>query len=126
MKQALEIHSEGCAAAAAILWFISARVRLKKRSIMRGGLGSGLDDRKTLLLLVYEQSRWSARAAIAAGFAALLAMLDGLLPKIQRATSKLEKDLQSDIAPWDNGAVRVSRIQFDCECVRPPQRIALS
>jgi hypothetical protein len=82
MKQALEIHSEGCAAAAAILWFISARVRLKKRSIMRGGLGSGLDDRKTLLLLVYEQSRWSARAAIAAGFAVLLAMLDGLLPKI--------------------------------------------
>jgi hypothetical protein len=82
MKQALEILSEGCAAAAAILWFMSARVRLKKRGIMRRGLGDGLADPKTVLLVVYEQSRWSARAAIAAGFAALFAMLDGLLPRI--------------------------------------------
>jgi hypothetical protein len=81
MKQALEILSESCAAAAAMLWFISARVRLKKRSIMRRGLGSGLDDPKTVLLLVYKQSRWSAWASIAAGLAALFAIADGLLPK---------------------------------------------
>jgi hypothetical protein len=80
MKQALEILSEGSAAVAAILWFISARVRLKKRG-MRRGLASGLDDPKTLLHLVYEQSRWSAWAAIAAGSAALFAIADGLLPK---------------------------------------------
>ena len=39
----------------------------------------------------YGQSGWSARTEMAAGFAALLEMLDGLLPKIQRATPKLEK-----------------------------------
>jgi hypothetical protein len=32
------------------------------------------------MLMVYEQSRWSAWAAIAAGLAALFALGDGLLP----------------------------------------------
>jgi hypothetical protein len=47
-------------------------------------------------------------------------------PTTQRATSNLGKNLQPSIVPWDNSGVRVSRIQFDCECVRPTQRIALS
>jgi hypothetical protein len=79
MKQTLEALSEGSATAAAILWFMSARVRLRKRRTSRGGLETGIDDPRALLLLVYEQSRWNAWAAIAASFAALLAIADGLL-----------------------------------------------
>jgi hypothetical protein len=78
MKALLEISGEVCAAAAAILWFVSARIRLKERRILRPGLE--IDDPKALMLLVYEQSRWSAWAAIAAGLAALCALADGLLP----------------------------------------------
>jgi len=77
MKQALEILSEMSAAAAALLWLTSARIRLR-HPIARRGLGSGLDDPKALLRLVYEQSRWSAWAAVAAAIAAVLAMADGL------------------------------------------------
>lgn len=80
MKQALEILSEISAAAAALLWLTSARVRLRN-PIARRGLGSGLDDPKAVLRLVYEQSRWSAWAAIAAAIAAVLAMADGLFPR---------------------------------------------
>jgi hypothetical protein len=40
--------------------------------------------------------------------------------------SETGKDLQSDIAPWDNCVVGSSRIQFDRACVRPTQRIAHS
>lgn len=80
MKHLFEFMSEGCAAVAAILWFASASVRLKKRNVIRRGLESGFDDPKVLLLLVYKQSRWSAWAAIAAGLAALSAIADGLLP----------------------------------------------
>jgi hypothetical protein len=77
MKAALEILSETSAAAAAILWFMSARVRLRKRSLLKHGLASGLDDPRALLRLVYEQSQWSAWAAIAAGVAAIFAIADG-------------------------------------------------
>lgn len=80
MKPILEFCSETSAAAAAMLWFASARIRLKERSIVRKGLSSSADDPTALLQLVYEQSRWSAWAAIAAGLAALLAMADGLVP----------------------------------------------
>jgi hypothetical protein len=80
MKIALEIFSESFAAAAAILWFLSARIRLKGRSIVKRGLASGADDPQALLRLVYEQSQWSAWAAIAAGLAALFAIADGLVP----------------------------------------------
>jgi hypothetical protein len=80
MKHLCEFMSEGCAAAAAMLWFASASVRLKKRNVIRRGLESGFDDQKEVLLLVYKQSRWSAWAAIAAGLAALFAIADGLLP----------------------------------------------
>jgi hypothetical protein len=55
MKQALEILSEMSAAAAALLWLTSARIRLR-HPIARRGLGSGLDDPKALLRLVYEQT----------------------------------------------------------------------
>jgi hypothetical protein len=68
---------ETSAAAAAILWFMSARVRLRKRSLLKHGLASGLDDPRALLRLVYEQSQWSAWAAIAAGLAAIFAIADG-------------------------------------------------
>lgn len=80
MKQALEILSEISAAAAALLWLASARVRLRDPTVRRG-LGSGLDDPKAILRMVYEQSRRSAWAAIAAAIAAVLAMLDGLLTR---------------------------------------------
>ena len=80
MKALIETLSETFAATAAILWFVSARIRLRERRIVKKGLGSSLDDPKALLQLVYEQSRWSAWAAIAAGLAALLAIADGLLP----------------------------------------------
>jgi hypothetical protein len=80
MKPALEILSETFAAVAAILWFISARIRLKERRIVRQGLASAADDPKALLLLVYKQSQWSAWAAIAAALAALFAIADGLFP----------------------------------------------
>jgi hypothetical protein len=62
MKLAVEILSETFAAAAALLWFMSARVRLRKRSLTNRGLGTGLDDTRLLLRLVYEQSQWSAWA----------------------------------------------------------------
>lgn len=58
--------------------FISARIRLKERIIVKRGLGSPNDSKP--LLLVYEQSQWNAWAAVAPGFAALFAILDGLLP----------------------------------------------
>jgi uncharacterized membrane protein len=58
--------------------FISARIRLKERSMVMWGLGSPNDPKA--LLLVYEQSQWNAWAAVAPGFAALFAILDGLLP----------------------------------------------
>jgi hypothetical protein len=81
MKHLCEFMSEGFAAAAAVLWFASASIRLKKRTTIRHGLESGgLDDPKALLLMVYKQSRWSAWAAIAAGAAAVFAIADGLLP----------------------------------------------
>ena len=80
MKQAIEMLAETSAVAAAILWFMSARVRLRKPNRAKRGLGSGLDDPRALLRMVYEQSRWSAWAAIAAGFAALFALADGFTP----------------------------------------------
>jgi hypothetical protein len=83
MKHLCEFMSEGCAAAAAVLWFASASIRLKKRDAMRHGLESGFDDPKALLLMIYKQSRWSAWAAIAAGLAAVFAIADGLLPGTQ-------------------------------------------
>jgi hypothetical protein len=79
MRHVFEALSESSAAIAALLWFLSARVRLKNRGALRRGLGSGVDDPKALLALVYEQSRWSAWAAIAAGLAALFAIADGVL-----------------------------------------------
>ena len=78
MKVVLEILGESCAAAAAVLWFVSARIRLKEGKAAKQGLD--INDPKRLMLLVYEQSRWSAWAAIAAGIAALFALADGLLP----------------------------------------------
>lgn len=83
MKHLCELMSEGCAAAAAALWFISASIRLKKRNTMTRGLESGLDDPKAVLIMIYKQSRWSAWAAIAAGLAAVFAIADGLLPGTQ-------------------------------------------
>jgi hypothetical protein len=77
MKLALEVLSETFAAAAAILWFMSARVRLRKPNLAKRGLESGLDNPRSLLRLVYEQSQWSAWAAIAAGLAAIFAIADG-------------------------------------------------
>ena len=79
MKEAFEILGELCAAVAA-LWFVSARIRLKERKVVRLGLGGAMDDPRALMLMVYEQSRWSAWAAIATGLAALFAFADGLLP----------------------------------------------
>ena len=43
------------------------------------GACGAIDDPRALMLMVYEQSRWSAWAAIAAGLA-LFALADGLLP----------------------------------------------
>lgn len=77
MKQALEILAETSAFCAAVLWFISARVRLRKGKPDKRGLGSGVDDPRAVLRMVYEQSQWSAWAAIAAGLAALFAIADG-------------------------------------------------
>jgi hypothetical protein len=67
MKEALELIAEISAATAAILWFLSARVRLSRRDAAKRGLASGVDDPKALLRLVYQQSQRNARAAIAAG-----------------------------------------------------------
>jgi hypothetical protein len=78
MKLALEVSSETFAAVAAFLWFISARVRLGKPRNAKRGLETGLADPRLLLRLVYEQSQWSAWAAIAAGLAAIFAIADGL------------------------------------------------
>jgi hypothetical protein len=80
MKAALEFFSEFFAAGAAILWFVSARIRLRERGLVKKGLASSADDPRELLLLVYKQSQWSAWAAIAAGLAALFAIADGLVP----------------------------------------------
>ena len=77
MKQVFEVLAETSAATAAVLWFISARVRLRKSEFAERGLGTGVDPR-ALLIMIYEQSRWSAWAAIAAGLAALFALADGL------------------------------------------------
>ena len=80
MKFLCEMVAESSAAMAAVLWFVSASFRLKKRKNVRRGLESGIDDPKAMLVLIYQQSRWSAWAAIAAGVAALFAMVDGLFP----------------------------------------------
>jgi hypothetical protein len=80
MKYLCEFMSESWAAVAAVLWFVSASIRLKKPNRIRQGLESGFDDPKALLVMVYKQSRWSAWAAIAAGLAAVFAIADGLLP----------------------------------------------
>jgi hypothetical protein len=80
MKHVCELLSEGSAATAAVLWFLSASIRLKKPSRIKRGLETGLDDPKAILIMVYKQSRWSAWAAIAAGLAAVFAIADGLLP----------------------------------------------
>ena len=79
MKTALEILSESLAAVAALLWFMSARVRLRRPGGAKRGLETGLDDPRLLLRLVYEQSQWSAWAAVAAGLAAVFAIADGLV-----------------------------------------------
>ncbi len=76
IKQTLEILAEISATTAAILWFLSARVRLTRRDTAKRGLASGVDDPKALLRLVYQQSQRSAWAAIAAGLAALFALAD--------------------------------------------------
>ncbi|SIO66788.1 hypothetical protein SAMN05443247_11446 [Bradyrhizobium erythrophlei] len=80
MKYLCEFMSESWAAVAAVLWFVSASIRLKKPNRIRQGLESGFDDPKAILVMVYKQSRWSAWAAIAAGLAAVFAITDGLLP----------------------------------------------
>jgi hypothetical protein len=77
MKPVFEALSETSATAAAVLWFISARVRLRKRGLVDRGLAIGIDNPKEILLLVYKQSQWSAWAAIAAGLAAIFAIADG-------------------------------------------------
>jgi hypothetical protein len=77
MKLVFETLSESSAAVAAILWFISARVRLRKRGLVDRGLAIGIDNPRELLLLIYKQSQWSAWAAIAAGLAAIFAIADG-------------------------------------------------
>jgi hypothetical protein len=79
MKRVQEVLAELCAVAAALLWFISARIRLKERKVVRRGLDHGEDDPKALMLLVHEQSCRSAWAAIAAGLTALFAWADGLV-----------------------------------------------
>jgi hypothetical protein len=79
IKETLEILAEISAVTAAILWFLSARVRLARRDAAKRGLASGVDDPKALLRLIYQQSRRSAWAAIAAGLAALFALADGLV-----------------------------------------------
>jgi hypothetical protein len=80
MKYLCEFLSESGAAVAAVLWFVSASIRLKKPNRIRQGLECGFDDPKAILVMVYKQSRWSAWAAIAAGLAAVFAIADGLLP----------------------------------------------
>jgi hypothetical protein len=79
MKQALEVLSESSAAIAGFLWFMSARVRLRKRSLVKRGLAIGTEDPHALLHMVYDQSQWSARAAIAAGLAAIFAIAGGFV-----------------------------------------------
>jgi hypothetical protein len=79
MKEALKILAEISAATSAILWFLSARVRLSRRHAAKRGLASGVDHPKALLRLVYQQSQRSAWAAIAAGLAALFALVDGFV-----------------------------------------------
>ena len=84
MKHLCELCSESFAAAAAVLWFVSASIRLKKPNAIRRGLESGIDDDpKAVLIMIYRQSRWSAWAAIAAGLAAVFAIADGLVPGTQ-------------------------------------------
>ena len=81
MKLALEILGDLSAFIAALLWFGSASIKLKQRKKLKRGLGAGFAaDPKALLLMIYEQSWWNAGAAIAAGIAALLAIICGLLP----------------------------------------------
>jgi hypothetical protein len=92
MKRLCEIGAESGAAIAAILWFISARMRLSKGSKIKRGLASGIDDPRQVLLLVYQQSRWSAWAAIAAGSAALFALADGFSDVERLATYKRAVD----------------------------------
>ena len=79
MKLAVEILGDLSAAIAAMMWFGSATVKLKERDALTRGLGTGFaDDPRALLLMIYKQSRWNAGAAIAAGTAALLAIVSGL------------------------------------------------
>ena len=78
LKQILEMLAETSAAAAAFLWFVSARIRLKRQNVRRD-LGSGLKTPRALLHMIYHQSQWSAWAAVAAGMAALFALADGFV-----------------------------------------------
>jgi hypothetical protein len=81
MKETLGILSGSCAAAAALLWFMSARLKFKSYKLGKTGqCNQGVEDLVALMQLVGKQSRLSAWAAIAAGFAALFAIIDGLAP----------------------------------------------
>jgi len=81
MKLVAEILADLSAAIAALMWFGAATVKLKERDALTHGLGTGFaDNPRALLLMIYKQSRWNAGAAIAAGTAALLAIVSGLFP----------------------------------------------
>jgi hypothetical protein len=81
MKQTLGILSGSCAAAAALLWFMSARLKIKSCELGKTGQGNqGVEHLVALMQLVSRQSRLSAWAATAAAFAALFAIIDGLAP----------------------------------------------
>ena len=79
MKPVFEICGETFAAVAALLWFASARIRLKQRRESKQGLHSAADP-NALLPLVYAQSHWSAWAAIAAGLPRFLRWPTRLVP----------------------------------------------
>jgi hypothetical protein len=81
MKETLAILSGSCAAAAALLWFMAARLKFKSYQLGKTGQGNqGVEDLVALMQLVSKHSRLSAWAAVAAGFAALFAIIDGLAP----------------------------------------------
>src|SRR5205823_5304024 len=91
---------ETSAVAAAILWFISARIRLRKRNLAKRGLGSGVDDPRALLRMVYEQSQWSAWAALPPDLL-LYSLLPMALPG--RVTARLA------VTPYNMGASTTKR-----------------
>jgi len=79
MKDTLEILSGSSAAAAALLWFMSARLKMKCYKLGKNRQrDQSVDDLVALMQLVSQQSRLSAWAAIAAGLAVLLALVDSL------------------------------------------------